>query len=119
MTYGLFELAQRRQAGQKPKFAVVRLCKTKPSSDWWKDHDAHPVVWIEHGSEMPDLLPLVGVDVTFYADRWTNQAAEIFSELTKLCVFVLVVSPELDDIGFKWHRSHGSVLLGEKWEAAA
>jgi hypothetical protein len=119
MTYGLFELAERRQAGKKPKFVVVRLFKTKPSADWWKTPDMTPTIWIEHGADMPDLLPLIGLDVTLYADHWTTQAADLFEELTKLCVFVLVVSPELQDVGFKWHRSHGTVLLGETWEAAA
>jgi len=121
-TYGMNELAQRRAQGTKPTMVVVRVsCKTKPSSDWWKYSDTYPEIWIEphESASTLDLFPLTGLSIVLYAEKFTDQASDVFDALQTVAAFVMVICPELDEVGFKWRRDAGLALLESEFEVAA
>lgn len=116
------ELAQRRAQGIKPTMVVVRVaCKTKPSADWWKSGDSYPEIWIapHESAKAIDLFPLTGLSVVMYAEKFTDQASDVFDALQTVAAFVMVICPELEEVGFKWRRDAGLALLESEFEVAA
>lgn len=112
MVDGLSHLLTLRKQGLRP--ASVWLSIDVPYRKPKFAQDYQPFEMVAHGSVLKDdFRAFKGLQVTFYAPKWTDLASECMNKLMDYADEITVLCCDYGlDIGYFWSREYGAMDFG-------